>query len=184
MRIVTYPRIIDRKHTPISPWVTLVEKVVRFGPQDAAQVYHCLTQPDYVGVMAMTAEGLIPIVRQFRPAVEAYTWEFPAGTVEPGETPEEAARRELREEAGLHIESIVNLGCFAPDTGRLQIRSHAFFARAVRTGGHPTEAGLQIDYVSPSTLRDMIRSTEFGHQLHLAIYAAALVHEVCAELRT
>jgi hypothetical protein len=30
----------------------------------------------------------------------------------------------------------------------------------------------------------MIRSTEFGHQLHLAIYAAALVHEVCAELRT
>jgi ADP-ribose pyrophosphatase len=180
---VTYPRIVDRKHTPISPWVTLVEKRVQFDATDTARVYHCLTQADYVGVIAVTTDGLIPIVRQFRPAVETHTWEFPAGTVDPGETPEEAARRELLEEAGLRVESIVSLGCFFPDTGRLQVNSHAFFARAVRVSSQPTEAGLQVRFVTPVGLRDMIRSTEFGHQLHLAIYAAALVHDVSADLR-
>jgi ADP-ribose pyrophosphatase len=180
---VTYPRILDRKVTAISPWVTLVEKIVQFEPHQGPEVYHCLTQADYVGVIAITPDGLIPIVRQFRPAVEAFTWEFPAGTVEPGETPEDAARRELQEEAGLRVESIVNLGCFAPDTGRLQVKSHAFFARALPGSQPTTEPGLEIRFVTPSGLRDMIRAAEFAHQVHLAVYAAALVHDICAELR-
>ena len=163
--------------------MTLVEKRVRFDPHEADQVYHCLTQADYVGVIALTRDGLIPIVRQYRPAVETYTWEFPAGTVDPGETPEESARREVREEAGLDVESMMNLGSFFADTGRLQVTSHAFFARSVRSAAEPAEAGIQVKFVTPSELRQMIRSTEFGHQLHLAIYAAALIHDVAAELR-
>ena len=57
-----------------------------------------MTQAAYVGMLVRTAGGLMPIVRQYRPAVETYTWEFPAGTLDPAETPEQAARREVVEE--------------------------------------------------------------------------------------
>jgi len=47
---------------------------------------------------------VIVLVRQYRPAIDGYTIEFPAGLVETGETSEEAATRELKEETGWHGE--------------------------------------------------------------------------------
>ena len=65
MRPVDYPRLITTRTTRISPWVDLVEKSVQFAPDEMPRVYHCLTQPDYVGVLAVTPDGRVPIVRQY-----------------------------------------------------------------------------------------------------------------------
>ena len=69
-----YPRIVRRQTTRLSPWAAVREKHVQFAPGEAAQIYHCMTQAPYVGMLVRTAGGLLPIVRQYRPAVEAYTW--------------------------------------------------------------------------------------------------------------
>ena len=172
-----YPRIVARRNTAVSPWVSLVEKTVRFAPGEPVQVYHGLTQPDYVAVFAVTADGLVPVVRQYRPCVEEFTWEFPSGTVDRGETPAAAIRRELREETGLRARRLVYLGNYLPDTGRLQIGSHAFFARTNRPAADfKPEPGLTLKFVTPAGLRTMMRRRQFRHQLHWAVYAAALVH--------
>ncbi|MEF2278723.1 NUDIX hydrolase [Deinococcus sp. YIM 134068] len=56
---------------------------------------------DAVAVLALNGAGEMLLVRQRRRAVDAMTLEAPAGLIDDGETPEEAARRELQEEAGL-----------------------------------------------------------------------------------
>jgi ADP-ribose pyrophosphatase len=153
-----------------------MEKTVQFAPGEPVQTYHGLTQPDYVAVFAVTADGRIPVVRQYRPCVEEFTWEFPGGTVDRGETPAAAIRRELREETGLRARRLTYLGNYLPDTGRLQIGSHAFFARTGRSAADfKPEPGLTLKFVTPAGLRAMMRRLEFRHQLHCAIYAAALV---------
>jgi ADP-ribose diphosphatase len=59
-----------------------------------------LESPDWVNVVALTPAGKILMVRQYRFGVGHATLETPAGLVEPGEDPAEAARRELLEETG------------------------------------------------------------------------------------
>ncbi len=54
-----------------------------------------------VAVLPVLEDGRIVLLRNWRPAVDAWSWEVPKGFVEPGETPAEAARRELVEETGL-----------------------------------------------------------------------------------
>lgn len=171
----SFPRITGVRTTRLSPWASLVEKTVVFEDGAEPEVYHCLTQADYVSVLAIDEHGCVPIVRQFRPAVGGFTWELPAGTVDVGEAPEASARRELMEETGCRPIEVISLGTFLPDTGRLQVESHAFFARVLREGVPVPDPRLEVRWVPEPELRRMIRDAEFRHQIHLAVYATALL---------
>ncbi len=86
----------------------VIQKEVR-SVGGSVEDYYSVAQSGYVNVFAITTEGLVSIVRQFRPSVEAHTWELPAGLCDAGETPRTAAVRELREETGLNAIEIVRV---------------------------------------------------------------------------
>ena len=174
---MTFPRIVSRKTTILSRWVSLLEREVCFEEGAPTDVYHSISQAPYVGVFAMTAAREIPIVRQYRPAVEAYTWEFPAGTVDEGEDAATAAARELLEETGLRAASLHEIGVYHPDTGRLSIASSGYFAVcAGQRRDEPLDVDLEVRYVDLEALFAMVRAGEFRHQLHIALIASALLH--------
>jgi len=167
-------KILLRTETHLSPWVRLVTKEVTSAATAQPQTYHALVQPDYVAILARSRGGLIPIVRQYRPAVEAYTWELPAGLLEPGEDPQRACRRELKEETGLEATSVVSLGWCYADTGRLENRLHAFFAVVSEPDPHfISEPGLSVAFVDQKRLQRYILNGTFRHQLHLGVLASA-----------
>lgn len=167
-------RVLSRNEERLSPWVRLVSKEVLLRPDGKPERYHALAQPDYIAILARTRSGLIPLIRQYRPAVEEYTLELPAGLVEDGEEPEETCRRELKEEAGLEAERIVRLGsCFA-DTGRLENRFHAFFVEASDPdSGFVPEPEMEVEFVNVKTLREHILRGLFQQQMHLGVLAQA-----------
>lgn len=168
-------KIVRRDESRISNWVRLVAKETWFSEARPAEVYHCFAQPDYVAILAQTRDGLLPIVRQFRPAVEEYTWEFPAGLMDAkGENAEETCRRELEEETGLTAESVVPLGTYFADTGRLENKIFAYFVRTSNPSpGFVPEDGMMLEFVSVNELYARIRAGTFRHQLHLGLLAAA-----------
>ena len=61
--------------------------------------------------------GKIILIRQYRHAIDAHMWELPAGSVDEGESPEAAAKRECHEEIGLVPQTIVRLSAMYPTPG-------------------------------------------------------------------
>lgn len=170
------PVITSVTRERVSPWVELVAKTVRFRPAAEPEVFHCLSQSPYVGVIAQLPDGRIPLVRQFRPCVEDFTWEFPAGTVDDGETPGMSAKRELSEEAGLTALEMQSLGVLHPDTGRLEFPCYGFFCRTgPPTHGFVPEEGMEVRFVTLPELKEMVLANEFRHQLHLGYLAVAMI---------
>lgn len=68
-------------------------------------------------ILPLDADGNVYMVRQFRYAFGRELLEIPAGKLEPGEDPKEAAIRELEEECGLRANSVTDLGCIYPSVG-------------------------------------------------------------------
>jgi ADP-ribose pyrophosphatase len=73
--------------------------------------------PKSVVLVPIPEQGHVILVRQYRYAVNAKLWELPAGSVDEGETPEQAARRECHEEIGLVPTTVVRLSAMYPTPG-------------------------------------------------------------------
>ena len=73
--------------------------------------------PKSVVLVPVPETGQVILVRQYRYAVNAHLWELPAGSVDDGETPEQAARRECHEEIGLVPTTVVRLSAMYPTPG-------------------------------------------------------------------
>jgi ADP-ribose pyrophosphatase len=157
--------------------MNIITREVEFSAGGPAHVYHAVGQADYVSIVALTPDGRIPIVRQFRPAAEAFTWELPAGMVDPGEAPAESCRRELFEETGLAARAVHRLGEASPCTGRLSNRIHSFFVEAgPPVTGFVPEPGLAVKLVRPQELARLIRAGGFISQLHVGALMLAELH--------
>ena len=125
-----WPKIKTRRTMRVSPWMEIIEREVEFAPDAPAELYHAVGQQDYIAIVALTPEGRIPIVRQYRPALEQFTWELPAGLVDVGEAPTDCCKRELMEETGYPARAIHALGNYSPCSSRLSNRVHSFFVEA------------------------------------------------------
>jgi 8-oxo-dGTP pyrophosphatase MutT (NUDIX family) len=163
-----WPKIKARRVTTISPWMEVIAREVEFAPGAAPETYHSVGQPDYLAIVALTPDGRIPLVRQYRPALECFTWELPAGLVEAGEDPAVGCARELLEETGHPARAVHALGTTAACTGRLSNSIHSFFVAAGEcTAGFVPEHGLTVALPTPAELTNLIRKGEFVQQSHI-----------------
>lgn len=108
-------------------------------PSGRRAVFEVVEHRGAVAMVALTAEGHVLLVRQFRQAVGAELLEVPAGTIEPGETPLACARRELAEEVGRAADRWEALTAFYPSPGVLSEELHVFLAEGLRPAAAPRE---------------------------------------------
>jgi ADP-ribose pyrophosphatase len=167
--------IVARRVEYERDWLSVESKDVDLGPPRGVETFYAVRTSDYAAVLAVTDDGRVPLVRQYRPAVEERTLELPSGLVEDGESPEAAIRRELLEEAGCQASDVVELGQFHVDTGRMATRQHAWFAPGVRVVGAPAgeEQDLSVEFVRLEELAGLVERGDFRMAGHLGILAAA-----------
>jgi ADP-ribose pyrophosphatase len=111
----------------------------RSSPEGKTGEFSILLTPDWVNVvpvlrMPSGEEGFV-VVRQYRHGAERITTEFPAGLIEPGEDPADAARRELLEETGYSAGRCVPLGDVLPNPAFMTNRCFTFLAEDLSLQG-------------------------------------------------
>lgn len=87
-----------------------------------------------VGIIAITPENKVVLVKQYRKAIEKELWEIPAGKIEPGENPKESAIRELKEETGYSAQSIKLLHKFYTSAGFSNQKIYIYLAENLTSG--------------------------------------------------
>lgn len=101
--------------------------------------------PGSYAVAALPAPDRLVLVRQYRHAAGQSLWEIPAGTAETGESCEQGARRELREETGYVADSLELLCSAYPTPGYSTERVHVYAARGLHAGPQQLEDDERID---------------------------------------
>jgi ADP-ribose pyrophosphatase len=115
-----------------------------------------------VAMLPVHDDGGVVLVRQYRYAVDAHVWELPAGRVDPGETPDEGARRELEEEVGLRPRSLEPLLVFWTTPGFCDEVMHLYRATGLEAVPARPEADENIEAATftLAEAREMIRRGE------------------------
>ena len=120
--------------------------------------------PKSVVLIPVPEPGHVILVRQYRYAINAFLWELPAGSVDKGETPEQAARRECHEEIGLVPATIVRLAALFPTPGYCDEEMVFFRRSSLETPPEAAQADEDEDIETRTfelrDARDMVRRGE------------------------
>ncbi|TVQ55678.1 MAG: NUDIX hydrolase [Phycisphaerales bacterium] len=101
--------------------------------------------PGAVLIVPVLNEQKLILIRNYRIAPDQTLWEFPAGKLEPGEDPRNAALRELEEETGYSAARIEPLGTFYTSPGFADELMHVFVAEELSEVGQRLEPGEEIE---------------------------------------
>lgn len=104
-------------------------------PDGRRSVRECVRHRGAVAILARRPDGAFIFARQYRKCIEQAYIEVPAGCMEVGEAPDVAAERELREESGYLVKSLMPLGSIYACPGYSEEQLHLFFAEVEEKPG-------------------------------------------------
>lgn len=149
---------------------TIVQDRVRVNGHE--QPYDYLEIREGVSVLPIR-DGHILLQRQYRYPVRSWQWELPGGFVDPGETPEKAAARELKEETGYSVKELHSLGAFYPSFGSTNEKIWLFAAECGESGDCEREPGevIRMEEMTEKEFTELVARGEFMHGAGLAAWA-------------
>lgn len=105
-----------------------------------------IEHPGSVAVVALTDDGKVVLVKQFRKALERFSLEIPAGRIDLNEEPRETALRELKEETGYEAKKLEYLLEFYPSPGMLTEKVYIFLATDLIPGETDLDDGEFVEF--------------------------------------
>jgi ADP-ribose diphosphatase len=135
--------------------------------------FYIIESSDWVNIIPITEDQQVVMVRQYRHGSRGVTLEIPGGLLDPGDSPEKAASRELLEETGYQSEDWGKIANVNPNPAIFSNRCHTFLARNVKKTGDPkpdqTE-DLEVVLVPLSKIPGLIREGTIDHAIVIAAF--------------
>jgi ADP-ribose pyrophosphatase len=164
------PTRLNRTTIYECPWVNLYRDKIALPNGRIIDQYHYLDfEPGTITAVVENDDGHILMVEIPRYVTGTVSWELPAGGIDEGETPLEAARREVLEETGYETHSHREIYTYHPMNGIANMEVHVIHCRAgADTGIWDEEEVTAVRWFSPESLLEMIRQGEIPDGYALA----------------
>lgn len=149
--------------------------------------FYVMETPDWVNVVALTKDGALVLVEQWRHGVKRTTLEIPGGMVDPGEGPAEAAKRELVEETGFVSDDWEPLGVIDPNPAIQSTRCYTYLAREAWRAEAPRfdeHERCRLVLVPYSDVSRLVASGRISHALVVVALHFARLREEASSAST
>jgi 8-oxo-dGDP phosphatase len=159
-----------------SEWVRLVLVDVEIPGHERFE-HHVVRMPDQAaGTIVRDPDRGVLLLWRHRFITDTWGWEIPAGRIDPGETPDEAAAREALEETGWEPDVVRPLMRYQPTNGLSDQVFHIFVADGATHRGEPTDPGEseRVEWVTIDALRTLVQHGEMLDGLSLTAICYAL----------
>ena len=147
MRLEKWKILSSKKVFSASPWVTVFKDKIQLPSGNIIPDFYTVDLPDYVIVYATNNNGDILFEKQYKHALKEITHCLPAGFIEPGETPMDAAKREFIEETGYLSKHWVKLGEYVIDGNKRCSTAHLFKAFNIEKITAPIPDGTEVSEI-------------------------------------
>lgn len=166
-------KLLKTEYLVDAPWLKVAKETCKLPNGKVIDDFYTLWQPDWVLILARTAEGKWVMTEQYRHGTGKIALEFPAGIIDKGETPEQAAIRELQEECGYKAATAKYLGAFPVNPDRHRGVFHVVFIDGVVKGGcthFDSTEDIESLELSDEDLQKKMADGIFNHPLQMAGY--------------
>lgn len=139
--------------------------------------FFVIDAPDWVNVVAVTADGRMVLVNQFRYGTDSFSWEVPGGVIDAGEDPVEAGLRELSEETGYSGRDARLLVSIHPNPAIMSNRCHLVLVEdVVPTGPQAWDPDEEIE-IALRPVDEVLASARAGGITHSLVLCALFAFE-------
>lgn len=155
------------------PFVKVTREQLQVRPDQIIDDFYQVRLMDFALVVPFLEDGTLHMIRQYKHGPRAEVLGFPAGHLDPGESPETAARRELLEETGLAPRRLVHLGSLVDHSNQRVCCRHYFAALDCARISAPDPGdleGFSYEALTLAKVEDDIRTGQVGVAHHVTAW--------------
>ena len=158
-------------------WATLRVDTCKMPDGTMIDDYYVLEYPDWVNAIALTEDNEVIVIKQYRHAAEEVILKIPGRCIDPGESPEEAVKRELLEETGYAFSSISPLSTLYANPSTSANKTYSFLlqgGKKVQDQQLDGREEIVVELVSIEKLKQLVLQNNFPQALHASAIFYAL----------
>ena len=176
-------KVLESTYLHKIPWLTIRKDKCELPNGNIVPAFYVNEYPDWVNAFALTKEGKVIMVRQYRHGIGTIETELPGGVVEDGESLEEGVKRETLEETGYSFDKVEYLGKISANPSTTNNFMHMFLA----TGGEKVaeqnlddSEEVEVLLMTIDEVKKLVKENKIMQSLHVncIMYALARLEEM------